>query len=233
MTTGTRWMAAAVMTMALTAGGEARSGARAQEPAASRPALGGVWQLNRELSTPAGGGPGVDTGRRGSGLGGGMGGGRGGGMGGPGGRGGGMGGPGGGGRGGPGGGAPNEEAMQAMRDTMHELLQPATRLTIVQHDDTVSFTDDQGHVRKFVANGKDEKHQLQSATLETKSAWKDGKLVIQWETGRGPTVVRSYRVDAELHRLVVETSMKGGRGAGGGDRPPVTHVYDAVTDARP
>ena len=144
-----------------------------------------------------------------------------------------MGGPGGGGggRGGPGGGAPNEEEMQRMRETMRELMQPAARLTIVQHDDTVSFTDDQGHVRKFVANGKDEKHQLQAATLETKSAWKDGALVIQWETGRGPTVVRSYRVDAELHRLVIETSMKGGRNPGGGDRPPITHVYDAVDAA--
>ena len=142
-----------------------------------------------------------------------------------------MSGPGGG-RGGPGGGAPNEEQMQAMRETMRELLQPAARLTIVQHEDTVSFTDDQGHVRKFVANGKDEKHQLQAATLDTRSAWKEGKLVIQWETGRGPTVVRSYRVDSELHRLVVETSMKGGRSPGGGDRPPITHVYDAVTDVQ-
>ncbi len=132
---------------------------------------------------------------------------------------------------GTGGGAPNEEEMQRMRETMRELMQPAARLTIVQHEDTVSFTDDQGHVRKFVANGKDEKHQLQAATLETKSAWKDGALVIQWETGRGPTVVRSYRVDPELHRLVIETSMKGGRNPGGADRPPIKHVYDAVVDA--
>ena len=144
-----------------------------------------------------------------------------------------MGGPGGGGgRGGPGGGKPNEEEMQRMRETMRELLQPAARLTIVQHEDAISFTDDQGHVRKFVANGKDEKHQLQAATLETKSTWKNGALVIEWETGRGPTVVRSYRVDPELQRLVVETSMKGGRGPGGADRPPVKHVYDAVDGAQ-
>lgn len=144
-----------------------------------------------------------------------------------------MGGPrgggGGGGRGGPGG-RPNEEEMQRMRETMRELLQPAARLTIVQHDDSVSFTDDQGHVRKFVANGKNEKHQLQSATLETKAAWKNDALVIEWGTGRGPTVVRSYRVDAGLRRLVVETAMKGGRNRDGKDRPPVTHVYDAAVD---
>jgi hypothetical protein len=160
------------------------------------------------------------------------GGGRGGGGGGRGGRppgGGGMGGPGGGGRGGPGGGGPpSEEQMQQMRDTMRELLQPAARLTIVQRDDSVSVTDDQGRVRKFVANGKDEKHQLDAATLKTRSRWKDGALVIEWETGRGPTVLRTYRVDPAAHQLSIETTMKGGRG--GGERPPVKHVYDAALD---
>lgn len=196
----------------------------------TRPALGGVWQLNRDLSAPPGGGPGGEMSRPGGGRGG-RGGapGGGGGMGGGGmGRGGGgMGGPGGGGGRGPGGGGPpSEEQMQQMRDTMRELMQPAARLTIVQRDDTVSFTDDQGRVRKFVANGKDEKHQLDAATLETTSRWKDGALVIEWETGRGPTVVRSYRIDPVAHHLVIETTMKGGRS--GGDRPPVKHVYDAA-----
>ena len=109
-----------------------------------------------------------------------------------------------------------------MRDTMRELLQPAARLTIVQRDDTMSFTDDQGHVRKFVANGKDEKHQLQAATLETKSTWKNGALVIEWETGRGPTVIRSYRVDARAaatrHRDVDERRPRPGRRRPAADR---------------
>ncbi len=118
-----------------------------------------------------------------------------------------------------------------MRDAMRELLQPAVRLTIVQRDDTVTFTDDEGRVRKFVANGKKEKHQLDAATLETTSRWKDGALVIEWKTGRGPTVVRTYRANAETRQLTVETTMKGGRGGpGGGDRPPVRHVYDAALD---
>lgn len=141
-----------------------------------------------------------------------------------------MGGRGGGGRGGSGGGAPNQEDMQRMRDVMRELMQPAARLTIVQHDDTVSVTDDQGRVRKFVANGKQEKHQLEAATLETKARWKDGALVIEWQTGRGPTLVRSYRIDPAANQLVIETAMKGGRSQGSGDRPPITHVYDLVVD---
>lgn len=138
---------------------------------------------------------------------------------------------GGGGRGGPGGG-PDQEAMQRMRDVMRELMQPAAMLVIVQREDSVSFTDEQGRVRKFVANGKDEKHQLDAATIETKSRWKDGALVIEWETGRGPTVVRTYRVDPAVNQLVIETTMKGGRGQGGGDRPPIRHVYDAVVDGQ-
>lgn len=196
-----------------------------------RPALGGLWQLNRDLSAPAGG-AGGEMGAPGGGGRGGRGGGGGGGMGGPGGgMGGGMGrGGGGGGRGGPGG-PPNQEDMQRMREVMRELMQPAVRLTVVQREDTVSFTDDQGRVRKFVANGKEEKHQLDAATIETRSRWKDGALVIEWETGRGPTVVRSYRIDAAVDQLVIETTLKGGRGPGSGDRPPITHVYDAVVDA--
>lgn len=212
--------------------------AGAAQAGAGRPSLGGRWQLNRELSAPAGGGPGGEMGPPGGGRGGGgggMGGPGGGGMGGPGGGGmggpgGGMGGPGGGGRGGPGGGRPDPEEMQRMRDLMRELMQPPAGLTIVQRDDTVSFTDDQGHVRKFVANDKKEKHQLQAATLETRSRWKDGALVIAWETGRGPTVVRSYRLDPETRQLIVDTTMKGGRGSGGDERPPIRHVYDAAID---
>ena len=221
--------------------------------ATPRPALGGVWQINRDLSTAPGGGAGGEMGpppgggrggRGGPGGGGGMGGpgggagGPGGGMGGPGGGmgrggggmgrgGGGMGRGGGGGRGGPGGGGPpDQEEMQRLRDLMRELMAAPVRLTIVQRDDAVSFTDDEGHVRRFVANGKEEKHQLTSGTLETKSRWKDGAMVIEWETGRGPTVVRSYRVEPSTKRLVVETTMKGG--SRGGDRPPITHVYDPV-----
>jgi hypothetical protein len=119
--------------------------------------------------------------------------------------------------------------MAQMRDTLRELLQPAVRLTIVQGGDTFSVTDDQGRVRKFVANGKGEKHQLAAATVETRTQWKDGGLVTEWKTGRGPTVVRTYRLDASRRQLTVETTMKGGR-AGAPDRAPVRHVYDAAVD---
>lgn len=204
-----------------------------QTEATALPALGGRWQLNRDLSARPGEGggemrgPGGDRGGRpGSGPGGmgrpGGGGGMGGGMGRPGSMGGGRGGP---------GGRTNDDEMQRMRDVMRELMQPATTVIVVQHDDTVSFTDDQGRVRKFVANGKQEKHQLDAATIETRSRWKDGALVIEWETGRGPTIVRTYRVDASVNQLIVETTMKGGRGPGGGERPPIRHVYDQVLDA--
>jgi hypothetical protein len=219
------WIAPSILVaVALVSTVVSASATRAVQGETARPSLGGLWQLNRDLSAPAGG-AGGEMGAPGGGGRGGRGGG--GGMGGPGG---GMG-RGGGGRGGPGGGPPNQEDMQRMRDVMRELMQPAARLTIVQREDTISFTDDQGRVRKFVANGKDEKHQLDAATIETKSRWKDGTLVIEWETGRGPTVIRSYRVDPSVNQLVIETTMKGGRGPGSGDRPPVTHVYDAVVDA--
>lgn len=193
---------------------------------AAKPALGGIWQLNRDLSSAPGGMGGDGAGAApGGGRRGGPGGG---GMGRPGGMGGGRGGMGGGGgRGGPGGDERAEE-MQRMREVMRELLQPAARLTIVQHDETVSLTDDQGRVRKFATTGKSEKHQLNAATLETTSRWAQGALVTEWKTGRGPTVVRTLRVDPAVQRLTIETTMKGSRG--GGVRPPIKHVYDLIVE---
>lgn len=178
-------------------------------------ALAGVWQLNRDLSTPPGGGlaAGGDDQRNGRGARG-MGGGRGG-------RFGGM-------RGGRGGaGRVSEDDIARLREAMRELLQAPTRLTIVQHDAAVHFTDDEGRVRKFVADGRTEKHQLEAATLETRTEWKDGALRITWETGRGPKIVRTYRVVTTAGpQLVVDTRIEGGRA---GDRPPVKHVYDPIT----
>ncbi len=189
--------------------------------AQTRPDLGGVWQLNRDRSAPAGGasldagGPPGGGGRGGGGRMGGRTSGRGAGGGSP-------------GRGGAGGGQQDQQSMQRLRETMRELMQPALRVTIVQRDDTVSFTDDQGRVRKFTAHGKGEKHQLDAATLETTSRWQGDALVIAWDTGGGATVIRRYRVDAARQQLSVETTLEGGRGPGTGDRQPITHVYDAV-----
>jgi hypothetical protein len=182
--------------------------------------LSGVWTLNPELNdTPGpggdpGGAPGDsdrgDPGLRGPGVGGpGMGGpgmgGPGGGLRGPGG----MGGPG---MGDPGASRPNEEEMRRMRDLMQELFEVPSRFTITQRADQVVFTEADGPVRTYMTNGKAEKHQLTTGTVETRTRWEAGALVMDIKANDRMTITRRYTLDANARRLTVTTTMPRGRG---------------------
>lgn len=190
--------------------------------------LSGAWELNREASspTPAGLGPEDDGGRPPGKHGGGHGpgGGRGG-FGGPG-----MGGMGGGMHGGPGSGGaqPDREEMARQRELVHEVVASPVRLLIDHDGSTVSFTDDEGHVRRYAATGKSEKHQLTSGTVDTKTHWDVDTLVIETELPRSMKVTRRYAFSmaGEVRQLVVTTEIEGGGSPGGGRRPPLKAVYD-------
>lgn len=157
--------------------------------------ISGVWRLDPESSAPpAGGFDGGPTGPDG-----GMppppGGGRGpggfpGGM--PGGMGGGM--PGGFPGGGPGGGKPpSKEEMERQRGLMEELRTLPPLLTITKKDDVVEFVEPDGVVRRYGANGKTEKHQLNNGVVETKTKWTPSGVDIEFRAGR-LKLVRSFLV---------------------------------------
>jgi hypothetical protein len=158
--------------------------AHAQAPAADHPDINGAWVLNRDVGDQMqrGGGGGE------SGDGGGGGGHRHGGggygvsaMG----RGGGMG----------GGGQMSEEQKQEMerrRALMKELLQPSDRMTVTVESDIVTFTESDGRVRKFKTDGKKEKHQFDNGTVETKSKWDNGGLVIETDLQNGMKLTQTY-----------------------------------------
>jgi hypothetical protein len=196
------------------------------------PALSGAWEIDRQASSPTPAGLGPDGegrgGYRGYGGGGHGGGGRGGGRGGFGGPG--TGGMGGGRAGGPGTQQPDKEEMQRMRDLTHEVLTSPTRLIIDQDGPLVTLTDDEGHVRRFTANNKGEKHQLTSGTVDTKTRWQDAALVMEIEIPHGMKVSRRYELlaAADARQLIVTTEITGGGGPGGsGDkRPPLKAVYN-------
>jgi hypothetical protein len=199
-------------------------------PEQTAPALSGAWELDRQASspTPAGLGPDVEShgGYSGPGRGGHGGGGRGGGRGGFGGPG--MGGTGGGRPGGLDGQQPDKQEMQRMRDLAHELLTSPTRLIINQDGQLVTLTDDEGHVRRFTANNKGEKHQLTSGTVDTKTRWQDGTLVMEIEIPHGMKVSRRYELlaAADARQLIVTTEIRGGEGDSGDKRPPLKAVYN-------
>lgn len=196
--------------------------------AGQMPDLGGTWVMNRDLSAP----PGVEplppaAGRGGRGPGG-MGGGPGGGFGGGGRRGGGGGGfgRGGGPRGGPGR-PPSRDEMEARRALMGEVLQMPLRLTIAQEGDRIVVIEPDGVVRTYVANGRKEKHQLASGTIETTTSWDGPRLKMTIAPGGRVRLTRTFAVTADPRRLEVTTAFEGGPKDGGR-----TIVYDEADEGR-
>jgi hypothetical protein len=215
------------------------------KPAQDKPAdataskIVGLWKLNHELSalpetqSAAASQPGGQTagGRRGGGGGGGYGGGGGGGRGGYGGGGGGRGGYGGGGTGGRtgsgGGGSMSSEQMLDMRALAREVAEAPETLTIVATPADVTFTDDQGVVRKYKTNDKKEKIEMSGAKVEATSKW-EGPVLEQELVAGQLKVKTSYQTTVEGNQLIVTIATEGGgrAGVGGSPRPPIKRIYD-------
>lgn len=205
-------------------------------PAAARaqvketPKLGGVWKLNAQLSdAPPAAGQGDDGfkpvaegGRRGGGMvpGGGIGGlGRGGGV------------PVGGQRGdGPGRGI-DPEKLKAARALIEELMTPPVMLTIGDAAGAVTFTEADGRTRTYKTDNSKEKHQVTNATVETRTRWEEGSLVIETDLGEGLKATQTYSVGAEPRQLTVLVKLEGGPGRMSRQRPPRRTVYDDATPA--
>lgn len=112
-----------------------------------------------------------------------------------------------------------------MGDLMREVLESPLLLMVSRDESTVTFTDGDGYVRKYTTNGKTEKHQMPSGTVETKTKWAGEALVLETEIGRVMRVTKTYTIEPDPWRLVVLTEMGGRRG---GDAPPTLKaVYDA------
>jgi len=187
--------------------------------------LTGAWELTSEPANPPPDAAGNPDGARGRGMGGpppgggqgsGGGGGRGGSFG--------MGGP-------PRGGGdpkrPSQEDMRRARDLMREMMELPRRLTITQDGAIVTLTADDGRVVKYEATGRPEKHQLTNATVETKTRWDQGALVVETSVKDGPRIVRRYTVEPEPKRLVVTTKIEGGPR----QMPERQAYYEPIPDA--
>jgi hypothetical protein len=202
--------------LALTLVGGATVGAQA--PAAERPKIEGAWTLNREIGDRPGRSAGMpdDSGgqRRGGFGGGGLGGMHGGGYG--------------------GGGQMSDEQraeMQRRRNLARELLTPPSRLNITVDGDIVSFTDDDGRVKKYRTDGKKEKHQFANGTVETKSKWESGALTIESSLDGGMKFSQRYSLVSDHRELMVQTKVEGGMSRDDDERKPITHYYDDAVEA--
>jgi hypothetical protein len=192
--------------------------AAAQEKAAARETtakIGGIWKLNTQLSDPPRVGGQGDDGQNGvGGLG------RGG-----------DGVPVGGQRGeGPGRGI-DPEKLKAARALIEELMTPPAMLTIGDADGAVTFTESDGRTRTYKTDNRKEKHQVTNATVETRTRWEEGSLVIETELDEGLKVTQTYSVGADPRQLTVLTKLEGGPGRMSRQRPPRRTVYDDATPA--
>jgi hypothetical protein len=199
--------------------------APAPTPAANQSpsALGGIWKFNKDLSsdtsklqTQADNTPATSsaTGRS-------------------------RGGFGGYGRGGGGGGGggriqPNAEQALQTRALLREMAEPPAQVTIVVEDDTTTFTDDQGAVRKFTTNGKKESIDLGTAKVDSVSKWDGGTLTVEM-TGGSFKLSQTYQLTVQGHALVVElkstnSASKNTNGAGT-TAVPIKRIYDRVDTA--
>lgn len=107
---------------------------------------------------------------------------------------------------------------------MREVIESPQVLMINADGSSVTLTDGDGYVRKYTTNGKTEKHQMPSGTVETKAKRNGKALVLETTVSSMLTVTRTFAVEPDPRRLIVHTEV--------GERrrrdapPPLKAVYD-------
>lgn len=178
--------------------------------------LSGRWVFNRDLSDDA-----REKMREGMERSGGPGGGR------PPGGGGGMGGPGGGGMGGPGGGRggqtgppPGTGGDDDPREALRAVMEPAEELAIAQTGTEIAVDEKFGRTRRLHPDGR--KYKTDNGASETKTSWKEGRLLVETKRSRGGSVVETWELVPGGSRLIVNVKIEGGFGPGA----TLKRVYD-------
>lgn len=175
------------------------SPARSQDTA--RPWLSGDWSINRSLTTARGASPmppdgleGKPVATYGTGLGSSKG----------------IGGPSGRPRGiylAP---SVSPEDLDARRALMREVMEMPRRLSIHQDGDRLIFREPGGIIRLYVANNRAEKHQLLNGTIETKTRWDGGTLIMEvWPADDAVRIQHTFAIRGSPRRLEISTTFDG------------------------
>jgi len=126
-------------------------------------------------------------------------------------------------RGGGGRGGPND-SMREVRALLRDLEQSAVRITIVSRPESVSVTDAEGVIRKFVINGKTDKVAINGNTIDVKSKW-DGDVLNQEFKAGSITFIRTVETTIEGRQLLITITPKGDK-AGVAGPSFMRFVYD-------
>ena len=112
---------------------------------------------------------------------------------------------------------------------MAEVKVPPEWLTVSEADGVVSVTDDKGHTRRFVTNGRETLQQLDGLPVSTTARWEDSRLVVRYRVSQQRELRYTYSRTLEPAQLVVQVQFieRGGRDT-------VVRVYEpAPPGARP
>jgi hypothetical protein len=129
--------------------------------------------------------------------------------------------PGGGRAGPPGGGrGPGGVGGADPQERIRALFEPAEEIWVTQTPAEIEVDEVDGRLRRFHPNGR--KYKTDNGTAEIQSEWKDGKLQVKTERGRGAKEVETWELSPDGRRLTVRLRLGGGR------TPEIslTRVYD-------
>jgi hypothetical protein len=167
-----------------------------EKPRAAPADLSGRWVYNPELSDDArdkmrqaregGGGPGGSRPPTGAG-------------------GGGMGGPGAGG-GGRMGAPPGMGGDDDPREAMRAVFEPAEELTITQDATEIGVEEKFGRTRRLHPDGR--KYKTDNGASEIKTAWKEGRLLVETKRARGGSVVETWERVPDGSRIILNVKVQ-------------------------
>ena len=114
-------------------------------------------------------------------------------------------------------------------DYVRTSSQTSKQLTIVVHDNAVTFTDVDGGIQTLETDDKSVSERAENGLvrLSRKTHWQDSALVSEINVENGPKIVRTYSLSPAATQLRITTSVEGaGRPAN------VSNVYERPVESR-
>jgi hypothetical protein len=115
------------------------------------------------------------------------------------------------------------------RDRLRELVDPASRLTLVRKDSELDLTDDMDRKRVFITDGRKPEKSKDDSYQEIPAQWKSGAIVSNEKDPRGGKLSRTFELGQEGHQLYETIRMNGARS---GSTVVIRYVYDLVPPAK-
>jgi hypothetical protein len=98
------------------------------------------------------------------------------------------------------------DAMRKHMEVMREVMESPAHVIVTVGDGAITFVQADGRSQRFTTDGKKEKHQLQSATIETKTKWDGVSRRQELDLGDDQKIVRTFTVAGDTGQLTVSTT---------------------------